>query len=211
LLPAADFALDVRCTPTQPVLLQGAAGLSRKGPEEKQASYYYSLPQLRVQGALQHDGRRDDVSGIAWLDHEWSSRLLASGAVGWDWTGINFDDGAALMAFRIRDAAGAAIWASATYRDRAGRTTTYAPQQVSFAARKHWRSPRTGTDYPVAFAIRAGDIAVELDPLMPDQELDARGAIGVVYWEGAVRARMDGRVAGRGYLELTGYGKPLRI
>jgi predicted secreted hydrolase len=31
-----------------------------------------------------------------------------------------------------------------------------------------------------------------------------------VYWEGAVRASGD-RAAGRGYLELTGYGEPLRI
>ncbi len=210
-LTARDFAFDLALTKTQPALLEGDAGFSRKSPAPLDASYYYSLPQLRAQGVLRHDGRSDDVSGVAWLDHEWSSRLLMSGAVGWDWTGINFDDGAALMAFRIRDAEGRAMWASATYRDRDGRTTTYAPQQVSFVAQSHWRSPRTGTDYPVAFAIRAGDIAVELDPLMLDQELDARAAIGVVYWEGAVRARIGGRAVGRGYLELTGYGKPLRI
>ena len=208
---ARDFALELALTKSAPVLLEGDAGFSRKGPSPLDASYYYSVPQLRVQGTLQRGAVRDDVSGVAWLDHEWSSRLLASGAVGWDWTGVNFDDGAALMAFRVRDANGAPAFASATYRDRAGRTTTYAPEQVSFSARKHWRSPRTGVEYPVAFAIRAGDLSLVLDPLMPDQELDARGAIGVVYWEGAVRAQVDGRVVGRGYLELTGYGKPLRI
>jgi predicted secreted hydrolase len=210
-LPAREFALDLSLAKTAPVLLEGDAGFSRKGPSELDASYYYSLPQLRVQGTLARGSRRDDVTGIAWLDHEWSSRLLAPGAVGWDWTGINFDDGGALMAFRIRDEKGGAMWASATYRDRAGRTTTYAPRDVTFAARRHWRSPRTGIDYPLAFAIRAGDLSLVLDPLLQDQELDARGAIGVVYWEGAVRALVAGRVAGRGYLELTGYGTPLRI
>jgi predicted secreted hydrolase len=208
---ARGFTLDLSFAKSAPILLEGDAGFSRKGPSELDASYYYSLPQLRVQGTLRRDARSDDVTGIAWLDHEWSSRLLASGAVGWDWTGINFDDGSALMAFRIRAADGGVVWASATHRDGAGRTTTYAPQQVSFVAQRHWRSPRTGTEYPIAFAIRAGDLSIVLDPLMPDQELDARGAIGVVYWEGAVRALVDGRIAGRGYLELTGYGKPLRI
>jgi predicted secreted hydrolase len=32
-----------------------------------------------------------------------------------------------------------------------------------------------------------------------------------VYWEGAVGARIAGKPAGRGYLELTGYGAPLTM
>lgn len=39
-LPADGFALDLRFRPTQPVLLQGQAGFSRKGPDAEQASYY---------------------------------------------------------------------------------------------------------------------------------------------------------------------------
>jgi len=50
-----------------------------------------------------------------------------------------------------------------------------------------------------------------LDPLMDDQELDARAGTGVIYWEGAVRAVQAERQIGRGYLELTGYGKPLKL
>jgi predicted secreted hydrolase len=56
-LPAADFGLDLRFTPTQPVLLQGRRGLSRKGPSPEQASYYYSEPQLAVPGTLTLQGR----------------------------------------------------------------------------------------------------------------------------------------------------------
>jgi predicted secreted hydrolase len=56
-IPAGEFALDLRFTPTQPVLLQGNAGLSRKGPDEAQASYYYSEPQLKTQGKLTLKGQ----------------------------------------------------------------------------------------------------------------------------------------------------------
>ncbi|MGE3160892.1 MAG: lipocalin family protein, partial [Burkholderiales bacterium] len=43
------------------------------------------------------------------------------------------------------------------------------------------------------------------------QELDARESTGTIYWEGAVRALADGREVGRGYLELTGYWRPMAL
>src|SRR5690606_20776743 len=101
-IAAEDFALELRFQPTQPPLLQGDAGYSRKGPAPEAASYYYSLPHLRVEGRVQVDARSHAVRGLAWFDHEWSSEYLAAEAVGWDWTGINLDDGSALMAFRMR-------------------------------------------------------------------------------------------------------------
>lgn len=75
-IPAGEFALDLRFVPTQPVLLQGNAGLSRKGPDEAQASYYYSEPQLKTQGKLTLKGQAFEVDGTAWLDHEWSEALM---------------------------------------------------------------------------------------------------------------------------------------
>jgi predicted secreted hydrolase len=44
--------LDLRLQATQALLLQGDAGFSRKGPEERQASHYYSAPQLAVQAEV---------------------------------------------------------------------------------------------------------------------------------------------------------------
>jgi predicted secreted hydrolase len=82
---------------------------------------------------------------------------------------------------------------------------------VDFTAQRRWRSPRTGVEYPVSFRMRAADRELTVEPLFDDQELDARAGVGVVYWEGAVRAREAGRPAGRGYLELTGYGGALRL
>ena len=48
-------------------------------------------------------------------------------------------------------------------------------------------------------------------PLQDDQELDSRRSTGAVYWEGAVTVRRDGVLAGKGYLELTGYVRPMKL
>jgi predicted secreted hydrolase len=113
------------------------------------------------------------------------------------------------MAFRMRAKEGGVHWAAATSRSAAGATRSFAPGEVSFAPQRRWRSPRTGVEYPVQIALRVGDREFDLHPLMDDQEFDAHGSTGTVYWEGAVRAFEQGRDVGRGYLELTGYRGPL--
>jgi predicted secreted hydrolase len=210
-IPARGFALDLVFTPQQAVLQNGEAGFSQKGPLLRQASYYYSYPNLAAVGSIVVDGKPLAVTGRAWLDHEWSSEVMAPEAAGWDWTGINFPDGGALMAFRMRDRAGETIWAGGTFRGADGRVRTFAPGEVRFVPRRMWRSPRTGVDYPVAMTVDAGGTTIELDPLFDDQELDSRASTGTIYWEGAVRASGPGGASGRGYLELTGYGVPLRL
>jgi predicted secreted hydrolase len=210
-IAARDFAFDLDFAPTQPVLPEGAAGYSQKGPAPHEASYYYSQPQLEISGAVTVGGATSKVTGTAWLDHEWSSGLMAREAVGWDWVGLNRDDGGALMAFRMRDRRGGALWAGGTYRTAGGDARAFAPADVRFRARRSWRSPRTGIEYPVAMALEVGEKSYELQPLLDDQELDSRASTGTLYWEGAVRAYAGGREAGRGYLELTGYGTPLRL
>ncbi|HJV50853.1 MAG TPA: carotenoid 1,2-hydratase [Noviherbaspirillum sp.] len=208
---AGEFALHLVLSPTQPPMLQGERGYSRKGPQPAQASYYYSEPQLRVGGSMAREGKTVEVSGSAWLDHEWSTTVLDPDAAGWDWVGANLDDGSALMAFRIRGKNGSQVWAHAALRDSAGRVTQFGPEQVSFSAQRTWRSPHTNAVYPVATRIRTGAIDWRLAPLQDDQELDSRQSTGSVYWEGAVTVTRDGRPAGRGYLEMTGYVKPLKL
>jgi predicted secreted hydrolase len=106
-IAAADFAYALEFKPTQPVLWQGDAGFSRKSADPGYASHYMSWPQLAVSGTLGIAGsRKQQVRGRAWLDHEWSSALMPDGATGWDWLGLNLDDGSALMVFRMRDARG---------------------------------------------------------------------------------------------------------
>lgn len=215
-IDAETFALDLRFSPTQPVLLQGEGGYSRKGARPQQASYYYSQPQLVVSGSVVQGGERLEVGGRAWLDHEWSAQVLDESAAGWDWVGIDLDDGGALMAFRIRARAGeASLWAAARLRTAGGREFSFGPDEVRFEPEAHWLSPRTGTRYPVRYRLTLGRgadaLRYEIEPLMEDQELDARRSTGAVYWEGAVTLLGDGKRRGRGYLELVGYHRPMRL
>jgi predicted secreted hydrolase len=211
-IPAGEFSLDLRFTPTQPVLLQGKAGLSRKGPEEAQASYYYSEPQLRTQGRLTLKGQAFDIGGTAWLDHEWSEALMHPEAVGWDWIGMNLDDGSALTAFRLRRRDGSALWAGGSFRTRDGALRVFNSDEVRFESTTTWTSPRTRAKYPTQWRVQTPSGSFEVRALLDDQELDSRGSTGGVYWEGlSDLVDAQGRRVGRGYLEMTGYAAPLRL
>jgi predicted secreted hydrolase len=207
---ARDFVLDLAFTPTQPVMLNGDKGYSRKGPNPEQASYYYSMPQLAVAGTVVRDGKPSVMTGRAWLDREWSSSYLAPDAACWDWTGINFDDGGALMAFQIRGREGQAIHAGGTLRRADGTQLVLTSEDVRFVPRRRWQSPQTGAAYPVEadFEIRLpeGTRRIPLTPLFDAQELDGRATGMPSYWEGLVSTP-----GGRGYLELTGYAGPLGL
>ena len=208
--------LDLRFAPTQPLLPQGEGGFSRKGPQPAQASHYYSRPQLAVSGRVATGKDWLPVSGRAWLDHEWSSTVLDEAAAGWDWIGINLDDGGALMAFRIRARANEKVcWAAARLRAGDGCERSFDGDEVRFETLSTWRSPHTGTQYPTRLRLHLGrgdaTMRYEIQPLMDDQELDARRSTGAVYWEGAVTLLADGQRKGRGYLELVGYHRPMKL
>ena len=208
---SAEFAYALNLVPSAPPMLNGRAGFSTKAADPRHASYYYSRPQLKVDGSVTLAGQTQPVSGQAWLDHEWSSEVLAPGAQGWDWIGINLADGSALMAFRLRGAGDSALWSAATFRQVDGSTRTFPSEAVAFEPLRQWRSPRTGIAYPVEWRVRLESRIFRLQVLMDDQELDSRRSTGAIYWEGAVRLMEDGREVGRGYLEMTGYGEKIRL
>lgn len=227
---ADGFSLALDFTSTQAIVLQGDQGWSRKGPRPGQASFYYSRPQLAFDGQIGIGNRRLQVhgdgarhadptrlaavTGAAWLDHEWSDSLLPPDAVGWDWLGINLFDGSALTAFQIRDKGGKPLWDGGSLRrpagDRGGETRVFSRGEALFQAMRHWTSPRTLATYPVEWTLRtpAGQYLVRA--LLDDQELDSRNSTGAIYWEGLCDVHdSQRRHVGRGYLELTGYNRPL--
>ena len=211
-LPATDFALRLQFEETQTVLLQGKQGLSRKGPEEKQASYYYSQPQLATRGSLQIKDQTFEVSGKAWLDHEWSQELLHPDAVGWDWIGMNLDDGSALTAFQLRDKAGQALWDGGSFRSPQGKSYAFSRGEVIFKPVRSWKSPLTQTSYPVEWVVRTPADFYTVKAVIDNQELDSRQTTGAIYWEGLSELiNSQGKLVGRGYLEMTGYAQPLRL
>lgn len=206
-----DFAYALNLVPDGPPILNGQAGFSAKAQDPRHASYYYSRPQLAVDGSVTLAGMPRNVTGRAWLDHEWSSELLPDEAQGWDWIGVNLVDGSALMAFRLRDPHNQALWSAASVRQRNGNTEIMPADAVAFEPLRHWRSPRSGIIYPVEWRIRIGQRSFLLQVLMDDQELDSRRSTGAIYWEGAIRLSEGEREVGRGYLEMTGYGERIRL
>jgi predicted secreted hydrolase len=221
-LPARDFALRLSFTRTQPLLLQGEAGFSQKGPQQEQASHYYSEPQLLATGSTdlaKPTPAAPALTGRAWLDHEWSDQLLHPEAVGWDWLGINLFDGAALTAFVLRRADGSTLWAGGSYRagpNGAVGATIFSPASVRLTPLRWWSSPSSGARYPVAWAISCPAGSFELHALLDAQEMDSRNSTGTVYWEGLSELRASsgdakGQRLGLGYLEMTGYAGRLRL
>ena len=211
------FALLLQLTETQPLLLQGKDGLSRKGPDAKQASYYYSKPQLKVSGSVTLAGKPMVATGTAWLDHEWSEELLHPDAVGWDWIGMNLDDGSALTAFRLRrkdaDVANdASLWDGGSFRTASGQQFGFSPGEVVFSPQRFWTSPISKARYPVEWIVRTPANFYTVKAVIDNQELDSRASTGAIYWEGLSDLfDSNGKKVGRGYLEMTGYAAPLTL
>jgi predicted secreted hydrolase len=211
-----DVALDLHLTETLPPILHGDGGLSPKGPEPGNASYYYSLVQQEAQGTINIRGVDHAVNGRAWKDHEYSTSALSPGAIGWDWFSLQFDDGGALMFFQIRrdgdgEAAHQVDPASAgTFIFPDGSTKTLSSEDWQLEVFDHWTSPHSGAEYPAGWSITIPELDLELTgrPLLADQELN----VSTTYWEGATvfeGLRAGRPVTARGYVELTGYAKEL--
>jgi predicted secreted hydrolase len=207
------YAIDLTLEPLGEPVLNGDAGLSRKSADPGGASYYYSIPRLRVSGRLLRGGQPLAVQGLAWLDREWGSGGLGAGQSGWDWYALQLADGSSLMFYALRDRDGglrdgagqrdpysAGTWVSAT-----GETRALASADVDIAATGSWRD-RAGVRYPAGWRLVVRPLALEVTvrPVLADQELETSPR----YWEGAVDVigeREGRRVGGRGYVELVGY------
>ncbi len=204
---AGTVAIDFVLRETRDPLLHGERGLSQKGAEPGNASYYYSLVGLETAGTVTSGGETFEVSGVSWMDHEFGTSALAENAVGWDWFSAQLDNGALLMFAQIRTAAGEALdtfKGTLVYPD--GEQIEIGPGDFTLTETDEWTSPRTGITYPAGWHVDFTDLDISLlvEPLAADQEMD----VSFVYWEGAVAydGTMNGEpVTGRGYVELTGY------
>lgn len=202
-------ALDLTLRETQPPVLHGKQGLSQKGPEAGNASYYYSLVQIETTGTVTSQGETVEVTGLSWMDHEFGTSALSANAVGWDWFSMQLDNGAVLMLAQVRTADGGVMpQFEGTYVAADGKPETITAADLTLTASAQWTSPRTQITYPSGWqmAIPRLNIALTVEPLIGDQEME----VSFVYWEGAVTIEgtiADQPVQGVGYVELTGYGQ----
>ena len=201
-----EVALDLTLTNTSRSMAHGREGYSRKGREIGNASAYYSLPRLVTRGTVSIDGRRYEVTGSSWMDHEFGSSVLEADQVGWDWFGLQFDDGRELMLYQMRRRDGSRDpFSSGTLMNRDGSIVRLSRDDYVLEPLETWRSGATGTEYPTRWrvAIPGQGITFEVRAAMNNQELHTPRSTNVTYWEGAVDVVNGAR--GRGYAELTGY------
>lgn len=204
--------LDLVLDAGKPHVLQGEAGLSQKGSEPGNASYYYAHTRMPAEGRVVLDGAVFRVTGLTWMDREWSTSALSDGQVGWDWFALQLDEGWEMMVYQLRRADGSADPLSdGVLIDPEGRRVPLEwGREVSVEPTGSWTSPVDGAEYPSGWRIRVPERGWDLsvEPAVLDQEL----RVAFRYWEGSVRVGgtgEDGRdVEGRGYVELTGYAGP---
>jgi len=203
-----EFRFHLQLEPVKPLVIHGSNGLSQKAEGAGKASYYISFPRLTVTGDLELHGSRHAVSGTAWMDHEWFTNQLDASQVGWDWFSVQLDDGRELMLFQLRTRAGTIDpYSSGTYVDARGAAHHLTAREFSLEPGRAWVSEKTKARYPVSWRIRVPslDLSLQCDAMLDSQELTG----GNNYWEGAVL--YSGSASGVGYLEMTGYDKPVRL
>lgn len=197
-----DVAIDLTLMAGKPPVLQGDRGVSQKSADIGNASYYYSFTRMPTTGVVSVAGMQHQVSGLSWMDREWSTSALGSAQVGWDWFALQFDDGRDLMFYRLRlDDGSIDPYSKGVLVDVNGGARRLSRDEVLVEPLDAWTSPRSGATYPARWRLRVPSEAIDLTltPLLADQELP----VTVVYWEGAVV--IDGSATGRGYIEMTGY------
>jgi predicted secreted hydrolase len=202
-----DVALDLELSAAKPVVAQGDRGLSRKGREPGNASFYYSLTRMPARGVVRLGRETLEVSGEAWMDREWSTSALGPDLAGWDWFAVQLDDGRDLMFYLLRRRDGAIDpFSAGTLVAADGTAHALEAGDVRVETLAHWTSARSGVRYPARWRLDVPSAALrlELEPRLADQEL----IVGTRYWEGAVSvagSAGDRAIAGQGYVELVGY------
>ena len=210
------IAIELELKDVRGPALQGDQGYSQKGPDPGQASYYYSLTRLESTGTVTVGGQAYPVSGLSWMDHEFSTSVLGADQVGWDWFSLQLSLGAEqqpaeLMLFQIRRADGGVDpFSSGTLVYPDGGTRALKREDFTITVTDTWTSPHTGAEYPLGWEISAPEIELELrlTPAFAEQELN----LSYAYWEGAVQVEgtlLGEAASGRGYVELTGYSESM--
>ena len=202
-----EFGINLEVTPGKPLVLQGNQGLSQKGKEPGNASYYYSFTRMIASGEVITPDGIFDVTGSSWLDREWSTSVLESNQVGWDWFALQLNDGTDLMYYQLRDKAGKPDeQSSGKLVNPNGESRNLNFEEVALKVVEFWKSPNSGASYPAGWTLKLAseNLDLEISPRMSDQELQTT----VSYWEGSVRVQgtQNGQpIQGVGYVEMTGY------
>ncbi len=200
----SDFSIDLSADIQSPIF-RGLGGLSQKGPKPGQASYYYSMPTMKTRGTLTLHDKTFHLTGLTWMDHEFSSTLLSDTQTGWDWISLQFADGRALMLYRLRNKDGSDTRFGSLVEQN-GAVKYLQPADIEMTATDPATAP-SGTRYPQHWHLRIPGLPeLDVHSLLPNCELQTGDSTKVTYFEGPVHA-LDSHntLIAKGYLEMTGY------
>jgi predicted secreted hydrolase len=218
-LEAVDKRFELRFTlrSEKPPVIHGENGVSQKAEGIGHASHYISLTRIDTQGRITLNGKTFDVSGLAWMDHEFFTHQLQAGQIGWDWLSLQLDDKTELMLFRIRRQDGSIDpFSAGTFVDARGASTHLRANEFTLQpAGDVFTSSITRADYPTQWKISVPKLGIELETRtpLPAQELPGETKLAPSYWEGAITIaghKLGLPLNGAGYLEMTGYDRPFK-
>ncbi len=206
------FQISLLLHPEKPPVIHGENGVSQKSEGLGRASHYISFTRLKTSGTIAVGLKTFQVSGVTWMDHEFFTHQLEANQAGWDWLSIQLGDNTELMLYQIRRKDGSVDpFSSGTYIDALGKSMHLRGSDFVLTPRgETWKSPLTSANYPVQWRITIPKLGLELEAKtdLKSQEIPGQTKFAPSYWEGAIG--LDGhhgvnKVAGVGYLELTGY------
>ncbi len=177
-------------------------------------SYYYSRTRMSLSGILVDHSQPVQVTGEAWMDHQWGNFLTLGGG-GWDWFSVQLNNDTEMMIYVIRDASGKTISTYVGYIGPQADDHLLPASALKVTVLDHWTSPASKATYPSGWRLDITDahfnITLTLTSELKNQELLVYQSTGNSYWEGAVSIQGQSAsqlVKGEGYVELTGYGNP---
>ena len=175
--------------------------------------YYFSLTRCAVSGTIDTgSGPEKIVGGAGWFDHQWGNSWVASND-GWDWWGVQLDDGTDILFFRQRDLkTGRIFYPLATFMDRDGHQSVTKNIVFTPDPKALWKSPASGVTYPLGWTIKFPDknLQLHITAEVQNQEMPILGP-GAGIWEGLCDvsgSRKSTSVQDVAYMELVGYGSP---
>lgn len=213
-----QFSLQFVLHPEKPPVIHGENGVSQKASGAGHASHYISFTRLKTSGTIELRGKPVAVTGTSWMDHEFFTHQMEPAQIGWNWVSVQLSDNTELMLYQFRRKDGSIDpFSAGTYVDAQGRAVHLTSSDFQLTPRdESWTSGVTGAKYPVAWTMAIPKLGVKLEAAtrLKSQELSGGGPFSPNYWEGAVTiagTRADELLDGVGYLEMTGYDRPIEM
>lgn len=204
--------LDLDMESLKPPMKVGDSGIIYLG---NSYSYYYSHPRVEVSGQLTVNGYTENVTGLAWIDHQYGCTDTTE-YVSWEWFAITLDDFREIM---VSD-----VWVNGYFAGSHSEGMNYYSQSfvhqllpdytITGIESSLWIDPITGYRYPTQWHIEETSKNIDLyltadyeNQVMPIED-DPWGILPLPkgFWEGvcSVTGSIQGSpVSGKAYVELT--------